>query len=100
MTRKLEKVMSRKKFAVKLSEDLLAPWMKKRLDAPALPRSTRTIISELLKIDMVCELRKQMKVTKEKFGAFLPLQAAKNGPLFLVKVVQEQCAETHRANGL
>ena len=51
VARKTEKPLSRKKFAIKLSEDLLAPWMKKRLDVPTLPRSTRTIMYELLKLE-------------------------------------------------
>ncbi|XP_055936803.1 uncharacterized protein LOC129966406 [Argiope bruennichi] len=86
MTRKLEKVMSRKKFAVKLSEDLLAPWMKKRLDAPALPRSTRTIISELLKIDMVCETPKTNESNKRKICAFCPYKLRRMARFFLSKL--------------
>ncbi|XP_055942630.1 piggyBac transposable element-derived protein 4-like [Argiope bruennichi] len=86
MTRKSEKVMSRKKFAVKLSEDLLAPWMKKRLDAPALPRSTRIIISELLKIDMVCEIPKTNESNKRKICAFCPYKLRRMTRFFLSKL--------------
>ncbi|GFS74097.1 piggyBac transposable element-derived protein 4 [Nephila pilipes] len=48
--RKSENILSRKTFAIKLSEDHLTPWMKKYLNIQTLPRSTKVIISEVLNL--------------------------------------------------
>lgn len=46
---KQEKPMSRKDFMKKLSTDLTAPWMQKRLEAPTLKRTLRDNITNVLK---------------------------------------------------
>ncbi|GFQ98878.1 hypothetical protein TNCT_290351 [Trichonephila clavata] len=55
MAPKFEKALSGGKFAIKLCKDLLAPCMKKGLNVSTLPRSTRTIICELLKLEQNTE---------------------------------------------
>ncbi|GFQ80290.1 uncharacterized protein TNCT_609301, partial [Trichonephila clavata] len=73
MIRKSEKALSRRKFAIKLNEDLLVPWMKKCLNISTLPRSTR--ICELLKLKQNIEPPEQSETKNKKKGGnmgFLP----------------------------
>ncbi|GFR02624.1 uncharacterized protein TNCT_234551 [Trichonephila clavata] len=74
MARKSEKVLSRRKFVIKLSEDLLAQRMEKRLNVATLPRSTRAVICELVKLEQDIEPPGQSKTKKKKKNlCFLPM---------------------------
>ncbi|GFQ68425.1 hypothetical protein TNCT_465931 [Trichonephila clavata] len=46
-----EKALSRRKFTIRLSEVLLVQLMEKPLNVAILPRSTKNIICELLKLE-------------------------------------------------
>ncbi|GFR04058.1 uncharacterized protein TNCT_381121 [Trichonephila clavata] len=59
MARKSEKALFGRKFTIKLSED--APWLKKCLNVCTLPRSTTTIICELLKLEQNVEPPEQLE---------------------------------------
>ncbi|GFU91440.1 uncharacterized protein TNCV_2542081 [Trichonephila clavipes] len=73
MARKSEKALFGRKFAIKLSDGLLAPWLKKRINVSPLPRSTKTIICELLKLEQNIEPPEQMETKNRKIYAFLLL---------------------------
>ncbi|GFX27015.1 hypothetical protein TNCV_803151 [Trichonephila clavipes] len=55
LPRKSEKAISRRKFAITLSEDLIAAWTEKHLNASPLLRLKETIIYELLKLEQNIE---------------------------------------------
>lgn len=93
--RKSEKPLSRKKFAIKLSEDLLAPWMKKRLVVPTLPRSTRTIINGLLKLDMNIQQSEQSDNKKRKICAFCPYNLRRMTRNYCLVCSRAMCGEHH-----
>ncbi|GFR09571.1 hypothetical protein TNCT_194091 [Trichonephila clavata] len=76
MAGKCEKASSRRKFVIKLSEDLLAQWMKKRQNVATLCRSTRPIICEILKSEQNIELPEQLEIKKRKVCAVLAMQLA------------------------
>ncbi|GBN21813.1 hypothetical protein AVEN_90805-1 [Araneus ventricosus] len=95
MARKSEKALSRKKFTVKLSEDLLAPWMKKRLNVPTLPRSTGTIIRELLKLDLNIQPPEQSDSKKRKICAFCPYNLRRMTRNFCQTCSRAMCGEHH-----
>ncbi|GFW91058.1 jerky-like protein [Trichonephila clavipes] len=59
MARKSGKALFGRMFAIKLSEDLLALWLKKRIHVPTLPGST--IVCELLKLEKNIEPPEQLK---------------------------------------
>ncbi|GBM48489.1 hypothetical protein AVEN_50279-1 [Araneus ventricosus] len=93
MARISEKTLSRKKFAIKLSEDL-APWMKKSLNAPTLSRSTRTIIRELLKLDLSIQPTEQSDIKKKKNLCILPVQFVQNDVQLLSNMFQSNVRRT------
>ena len=95
VARKIEKPLSRKKFPLKLSTDLLAPWMKKRLDVPTLPRSTRTIIYELLKLENENELPEQIESTKRKICASCPYKLRRMTRKFCLTCSKAMCGVHH-----
>ncbi|GFR13327.1 transposase [Trichonephila clavata] len=63
--RKSEKVLSRRKFAIKLSENLTVQWMEKRLNVTTLVQSTRAIICELMKLEQTLNHRNNRKLKKK-----------------------------------
>ncbi|GFX59047.1 hypothetical protein TNCV_3814811 [Trichonephila clavipes] len=66
MTRKSKKALSGRKFSIKLNKDLLAQWLKKLLNVATLPRSTRTIICELLRLELNIKQSEQSKTLKKR----------------------------------
>ncbi|GBL77142.1 hypothetical protein AVEN_12774-1 [Araneus ventricosus] len=95
MARKSEKALSRKKFAIKLSEDLLAPWMKKCLNIPTLPQSTRTIIRELVKLDLNIQPPKQSDSKKRKNCTFCQYNLRRMTRNFYQTCSRAMCGEHH-----
>ncbi|GFV46291.1 uncharacterized protein TNCV_3231801 [Trichonephila clavipes] len=73
MARKSDKALFGRKFSIKLSEDLLVPWLKKRINVSTLPRSAKTIICELLKLVQNIEPPKQLETKNREIYAFCPL---------------------------
>ncbi|GFS91601.1 hypothetical protein NPIL_666531 [Nephila pilipes] len=70
MARKSEKVLSRNTFTIKLSEDLLTPWMKNHLNLQTLSRSTRIITYEVLNLEKDIQSAEQFEYKKGKFVHF------------------------------
>ncbi|GFV16902.1 uncharacterized protein TNCV_4365021 [Trichonephila clavipes] len=72
MARESEKVLLGRKFAIKLSGDLLAPLLKKHINVSTLPRSTRTIIWELMKLEQDIESPEELETKNKEICAFCP----------------------------
>ncbi|GFX74540.1 uncharacterized protein TNCV_3214271 [Trichonephila clavipes] len=87
MACKSEKVLFGRKFAIKPSEDLLAPWLKNRINVSTLPRLTRTIICELLKLEQNTEPPELLETKREIYVSF----ARK----FYVSCSRAMCGEHH-----
>ncbi|GFV22243.1 DUF4817 domain-containing protein [Trichonephila clavipes] len=70
IARKSKKALFGRKFMIKLSEDILAPWLKKRINVSTLPRSTWTIMCELLTSEQNIEQAEQLET--KKTGKYVP----------------------------
>ncbi|KFM64421.1 hypothetical protein X975_17791, partial [Stegodyphus mimosarum] len=79
---KSEKALSRKKFAMQLSEGVLAPWMKEHYNISTLLRPTRTIIRKLLKLDLNIQPPERSHKEKRKICAFRPYSLRTMTPNF------------------
>ncbi|GFW24086.1 uncharacterized protein TNCV_4951301 [Trichonephila clavipes] len=95
MARKSEKVLFRRKFAIKLSEDLHTPWLKKRVNASTLPRSTSTIIRELLKLKQNIEPPEQLETKNREICASYPCKFLRMTRKFFLSCSRAKCGEHH-----
>ncbi|GFQ88638.1 uncharacterized protein TNCT_354451 [Trichonephila clavata] len=96
MARQSEKALSRRKFTIKLYEDLITPWMEKRLNESPLPRSTRTIICEIFKFEQNIEPPEQLETKKKKkVCAFCPCKLRRMTRKFCLLCSRAICGEHH-----
>ncbi|GFV82623.1 uncharacterized protein TNCV_1618521 [Trichonephila clavipes] len=94
MARKSEKALFGRKFAIKRSEDLLAPWLKKRIHVSTLPGSTRIIMCELLKLEQNIEPPEQLETKNREISVFDPCELRRTRKFYL-SCSRAMCGEHH-----
>ncbi|GFV46020.1 uncharacterized protein TNCV_2200301 [Trichonephila clavipes] len=95
MARKFEKALFGRKFAIKLRENLLAPWLQKLINVSTLPLSTWTPISELLKVEQNNEPHEQLETKSREICTFCPCKLGRMTRKFYSSCSRAMCGEHH-----
>lgn len=93
---KKEKPLSRREYMKKLSEQLTAPWMNKRLDAPSLPRHVRSKIENIMiqpTTESQGDTEDEPPVKKRRYCSYCSCKKKRMSKMFCVKCKKTVCGE-------